>query len=235
MLWSGRRRSITWRESLRCYLIAETRLISVFRSTFYKEALRTGLYEFEAARNWYREVSQPDYDGQGMHSDLIFEWIKLSALLVQPIIPHFSEYVWQEIVGEKDSVQKALWPQVEGQGEVASTEEEESVLKQLEYMRGVIGSMRSAESAVAKKKTKGKSVAYDPSKPRSARIFVATKYPEWQSKVMEVLEGEFTRSSNSEAGEMEDKEMRKGLEERGLLKDKKAMPFLQAMKVRWRF
>lgn len=191
--------------------------------TFYKEALRTGFYEFETSRNWYREVTAAENGGSSMHADLIFEWIRTLALLTQPIIPHFAEFLWRDICQERGSVQEALWPEVDGA-------ENEAVLKQLEYMRGVIGSMRSAEAAVAKKKSKGKSVAFDPSKPRSARIVVATAYPAWQSQVMDALKGEY-ETSQSEDRAIDDKNLRAALDKAGLLKDKKAMPFLQTMKV----
>lgn len=192
-------------------------------STFYKEALRTGFYEFETARNWYREVTATDNGGPGMHGDLIFDWIRTLALLTQPITPHFSEALWRDICQQSGSVQEALWPDVQGQ-------ENEAILKQLEYMRGVIGSMRSAEAQISKKKSKGKAVAFDPSKPRSARIIVATKYPEWQSNVMEALKAEYD-SSQAEKRTIDDKNLRSALDKAGLLKDKKAMPFLQTMKV----
>lgn len=194
-----------------------------YTATFYKEALRAGFYEMETSRNWYREVSAPENGGAGMHGDLIFEWLRTSALLVQPIIPHFSEFLWRDILQERGSVQQALWPEVQG-------EVKDDILKQLEYMRGVIGSMRSGEAQLAKKKSKGKTVPYDPSKSRSARIVVATKYPEWQSKVVEALKAEY-EASEKEGRAIDDKNLREALSAAGLLKDKKAMPFMQTMKV----
>jgi leucyl-tRNA synthetase len=158
-----------------------------------------------------------------MHGDLIHEWIRTLALLTQPITPHFAEALWRDVCQESGSVQQALWPEVEGP-------ENEAILKQLEYMRGVIGNMRSAEAQISKKKSKGKAVAFDPSKPRSARIIVATKYPEWQSKVMDALKAEH-EASQTENRAIDDKNLRSALDKAGLLKDKKAMPFLQTMKV----
>jgi leucyl-tRNA synthetase len=158
-----------------------------------------------------------------MHADLIHDWIRRLALLTQPIIPHFAEFLWRDICEERGSIQEALWPEVEGA-------ENQAVLKQLEYMRGVIGSMRSAEAQISKKKSKGKAVTFDPSKPRSARIIVATSYPEWQSKVMEALKAE-SDASQAEGRAIDDKNLRAALDKAGLLKDKKAMPFLQTMKV----
>lgn len=155
-----------------------------------------------------------------MHEDLVFHWLRTSALLVQPILPHFSEFIWMDILGEKTSVQTALWPEIKGQADP-------SVLAQLAYMRGVLSSMRSAESTAIKKKNKGRTVDYDPAKPRSGRIYVATKIPVWQEKCLAVLKEVYEEGS----GSVDDKLTRAKLQEAGMLKEKKAMPYIQAIKV----
>ncbi len=58
----------------------------------FKEALRTGFYELQAARDKYRELTSSE---GGMHADLVFRFIRLQALLLSPICPHVSEYIWE--------------------------------------------------------------------------------------------------------------------------------------------
>ena len=66
-----------------------------------------------------------------------------------------------------------------------------------------------------------------PNDPKSVRIFVARKFPEWQTACVAVVEELW------KAGEANDEaKLRKTLGDRGLLKDKKAMPFVQAFKKR---
>jgi leucyl-tRNA synthetase len=117
-------------------------------------------------------------------------------------------------------VQNALWPEVEG-------ESNEGVLAQLQYMRGVLSNMRSTEAAMAKKKGKGKTITYDPSKPRSARIFVAAKYPAWQDDAIAVLRELYDENSKT----VDDKKLREKLQATGLIKDKRIMPFISMIKV----
>ena len=56
----------------------------------FKEALRTGFYEFQAARDKYREV-----EIQGMHRELVFRFIEHQTLILSPICPHLTEHIWQ--------------------------------------------------------------------------------------------------------------------------------------------
>lgn len=190
-------------------------------STVYKDSLKYGYYEYQSARDWYREVTLAENGGDGMHADLVFHFLRTSALMAQPFIPHYAEFIWRDILEESSSVQTALWPEVEGKID-------EGVLAQLEYMRGVLSNMRSTEAAMTKKKGKGKTITYDPSKPRSARIFVATKYPSWQDGAIDVLREAYDEGNKT----VDDKKIKESLQSSGLIKDKRIMPFLSLLKVR---
>lgn len=76
-----------------------------FNKMLFKEALRTGLFEFQKARDSYRELC----GGNNMHSDLVFEFIERQALLMAPICPHIAEHIW-ELLGKKTSILQAKWP-----------------------------------------------------------------------------------------------------------------------------
>lgn len=188
----------------------------------YKEALKRGLYDFEIARNWYRSVTSPDNGGPGPHGDLIFAWIRSNALMLAPFTPHFSEHVWKNVIGETASVQTAPFPR-------PSKSVDPIKLQEIEYMRGVVDSMRSAEAVLAKRKGKAKVAAtpFDPSKPKSARVYVATEFPDWQNKGVELVR----EAWNEQDGTIDDAKLRQSLDAAGLSKDKKAMPFCQSFKV----
>ncbi|TFY79564.1 hypothetical protein EWM64_g4448, partial [Hericium alpestre] len=76
-------------------------------ATNYKDALKYGFYELQSARDWYREVTAEI----GMHADLVKRWIRISALLVTPIAPHFAEHIWTTILNKPTTIQNALWPE----------------------------------------------------------------------------------------------------------------------------
>lgn len=62
-----------------------------YNSMLFKEALRTGFFELQAVRDKYRELAATE---NGMHRDLVFQFIELQALLLSPICPHVAEHVW---------------------------------------------------------------------------------------------------------------------------------------------
>ena len=65
--------------------------------TSYKLALKSALYDFTGARDFYRESTNAT--GSGMHRDLALKYIELQALLLTPIAPHWAEYIWLEVLG----------------------------------------------------------------------------------------------------------------------------------------
>lgn len=61
-------------------------------------ALKAGFYEFQAARDQYREACTAA--NIGMHKELVLRFIEWQALLITPIAPHWAEYIWQELLGK---------------------------------------------------------------------------------------------------------------------------------------
>jgi leucyl-tRNA synthetase len=195
-------------------------VLAHFRMEF-KEAVRHGLYDFENARNWYRSVNAPENGGKGMHVDLVFRWIKTNALLIAPFTPHFSEHILQSILGETTTVQNASFPK-------PSAPLDHIRLSQIEYMRASVDTIRSVEAVASRKKGKAKSAGgFDPSKPKSARLYVATQFPAWQTKCVELVKASYDAENKT----VDDVKLRAALNEAGLSKDKKAMPFCQTFKV----
>ena len=188
----------------------------------YKYALKRGLYDFENARNWYRQVCEPDNGGEGMHHDLVFEYIRTNALLIAPFTPHYSEYIWQKLLGETTTVQTAPFPKPSGPVDPI-------LIQRADYQKAVLDGFRSAEATMSKRKGKAKAsgAVYDPSKPKSARVFVATEFPEWQNKCVELVQSCWDEASNT----VDDAKLKGEMEKAGLIKDKRAMPFSQTFKV----
>jgi leucyl-tRNA synthetase len=54
----------------------------------YRDALKTGFYELQAARDFYREVSDVP------NGDLLLRFLEVQALLLSPFCPHYCEAVW---------------------------------------------------------------------------------------------------------------------------------------------
>ncbi|KAI0312264.1 hypothetical protein OF83DRAFT_1147006 [Amylostereum chailletii] len=187
--------------------------------TNYKDAMKSGFYEMQISRDWYREVTADI----GMHAELVEYWIRTAALLITPIAPHFAEHIWTDILKEPKSIQFARWPEPSRAVDVPTIDAGV-------YMRGLIKTIRDAELSLLKKmgKSKGGPPPFDPKKPRAVRVYVATHFPEWQDACVDAVQ----QAWSSEHGKVDDVKVRELLTQKGMIKDKRAMPFVQLFKKR---
>lgn len=143
-----------------------------YRAMMFKEALKTAFFEYQDARDKYRELSSSD----GMHRELVLRFIETQTIILCPICPHTSEYVWTEVLKKSGSVQNAVWPQTATVDEV--------LLQSFSYLMDAAHSFRlrlKAYCTPAKSKDKKKET---PVKPTNGTVFVARKFPRWQSIVL---------------------------------------------------
>ncbi|KIW58966.1 leucine-tRNA ligase [Exophiala xenobiotica] len=189
-----------------------------YSDTNYKLALKSALYDFQSARDFYREACLSS--GTPMSRPLVQRYVELQSLLIATIAPHWAEYMWLEVLHKDDSIQNARWPEVPTANP--------GLTAMREYVKGTSSNITSAEAQAAKKMAKGKSAAFDPRKPKRITIFVAKSFPAWQDKyvdlVREMLEKSTLDDDRALNGQVA--KMGKGPEM------KKAMPFVQALKKR---
>ncbi|ODV74633.1 leucine--tRNA ligase CDC60 [Cyberlindnera jadinii NRRL Y-1542] len=180
-----------------------------YELTNYKTALKTGLFDYQTARDYYREASAT------MHRDLVLRYIETQVLLLTPVAPHFADYVWREVLGKKTTIQSASFPR-------ASKPVDYSILESLEYIRGLSRSIRETEGTLMKKK-KGKGADVDQSKPVKLTIFISENFPEWQNDYIEIVRELFEKQSLNDNAVIKEK----------VGKDmKRAMPFISNLKQR---
>jgi leucyl-tRNA synthetase len=186
-----------------------------YKATNYKLALKTALYDFTSARDFYREASIAA--GIKMHKDLLLRYIELQALLLAVIAPHWSEYIWLEVLHKPNTIQNELFPTAPAP--VAS------LTAAREYVRYTSSNITSAEAAQQKRKAKGKEIGYDLKKPKKLTIFAAAKFPAWQAKYIDLMRESWVPGKGAD-----DKALNGKIAKMGEMK--KAMPFVQGLKKR---
>jgi len=143
----------------------------------FKEALKTGFFELQAARDKYRELC----GGQaGMCRDLVLQYIEWQAIILSPICPHVCEHVW-ELLGKPGTILNAPWPKV---SEVNAT-----VIQQSEYLMDAVRDFRlklKSHMTPAKAK-KGASSTAVVEPPTHCTVYIAKSYPAWQCVVLDTM------------------------------------------------
>jgi leucyl-tRNA synthetase len=188
-----------------------------YQEAAYKDAMKFGFFELQRVRDEYIVA----VDEQKVHRDLIFWWIRIQALAVTPIAPHFAELIWKEILQEPSSIQNALFPEPSGPVNQAA-------LDAVTYVKSLVTSMRQAELSFVKKKAKGKGAGgFDPAKPKGVRLFLAKDFPQWQTQCIASIREVY----DPEKKELNNAKLKEILTSKGLLKDKRTMPFCVAFTV----
>ncbi|XP_012693255.1 leucine--tRNA ligase, cytoplasmic [Clupea harengus] len=152
-----------------------------YERMMYKEALKTGFFEFQAAKDKYRELAI-----EGMHRDLVFLFIERQTLLLAPICPHLCEYTWS-LLGKTTSLMKASWPVA---GPV-----DEVLIRSSQYLMETAHEMRLRLKAYLAPPKSKKGDTKPPGKPSHCTVYVAKCYPPWQQNALSLL-GKHHKSSN---------------------------------------
>lgn len=182
-----------------------------YELTNYKSALKSGLFDYQTARDYYRDSTS----AEGMHKDLVLRYVETQTLMLQPIAPHFADYVYREVLKNKGSAQFAPFPK-------PTKPVSKSVSDSLEYVRNVARSVRETEGAMLKKK-KGKVIEIDPALPVRLTILISASFPEWQDQYIEVVRELFESHSLND---------NKAIKEKVGKDMKRAMPFISLLKQR---
>jgi len=137
-----------------------------YERTNFREALQTGFYALQLARDNYRLLVGGD---KGMRKDLVTRFIEVQALLLSPVTPHYSEYVWK-LLGKTGTVRFTSWPVAGAIDEI--------VIQMKEYLFSTAREFRLKRDYFVKpKKGEGKI-------PTKGTITVAQNYPEWQQQLL---------------------------------------------------
>ena len=99
-----------------------------YESLLFKEALRTGFFSMQSARDKYRELC-----GEvGMSKPLVMQFIEWQALLLSPVCPHVCDHLWS-LLGKEGTILKAKWPKA-GEVDLTAIQQSEYLMEAVRYM-----------------------------------------------------------------------------------------------------
>ncbi|KAJ2619011.1 cytosolic leucyl tRNA synthetase [Coemansia sp. RSA 1358] len=185
-----------------------------YEAANHRDALKCGFHDFTNIRGWYMKYTITT----GMHSALVRKWIERQVLLISPIASHWAEHVWKTIMGNSNSIMDFRWPTNN-----LPTTTNHAPLMADDCAQGGKRSKKKDSKTIS-----AASAEFDPNVPKSLGIFVANESSAQQKDVISVLKDNY----DSVTGTFDDKATIAALSKKGVLKNKKTMPFAQEIKKR---
>lgn len=149
----------------------------------FRDALKTGFYDLQAARDEYRLAC----GAAGMHKDLLWRFMDVQTRLITPFCPHYAEHVWTELLKKEGYAVTAGWPAV--------SKPRDLILQRANtYLQEVIKTLRNVlqKQSAPKKVKQGKGPPPPPAaRPTIALIFVAERYSGWQEVCLRILQSNY--------------------------------------------
>eukprot|EP00252_Welwitschia_mirabilis_P016916 TRINITY_DN37672_c0_g1_i1.p1 TRINITY_DN37672_c0_g1~~TRINITY_DN37672_c0_g1_i1.p1 ORF type:complete len:1138 (+),score=208.54 TRINITY_DN37672_c0_g1_i1:127-3540(+) len=199
-----------------------------YKSMMFREALKTGFFDLQAARDEYRLSCGL----MGMNRDLLWRFMDVQTRLITPICPHYAEHVWKTILKKEGFAVTAGWPVAESP--------DLTLQRANKYLQDSIVSMRKLlqkQSAAPKKPKKGitnTQTVKEDSKPTVCLVYVAEKYEGWKEECLKILQEKYDQTKHTFAP---DKEILEALKESSIGQSadfkqilKQCMPFLKFKK-----
>eukprot|EP01119_Soliformovum_irregulare_P010084 TRINITY_DN2463_c0_g1_i1.p1 TRINITY_DN2463_c0_g1~~TRINITY_DN2463_c0_g1_i1.p1 ORF type:complete len:1089 (+),score=389.86 TRINITY_DN2463_c0_g1_i1:222-3269(+) len=157
-----------------------------YERTNYKDALRTGFFDLQNARDDYRLACGSQ---QAMNKSLVLRFIEVQAILMSPVVPHFSQRIFN-ILGKNIPIQKAKWPVA---GNI-----DDLVLKQHDYLKEVIHNFRLKRQAYIQPKAKKGEKPKTLPAPTTGVIHVVKEYPPWVQTTLKIAAPFFAEQKSPE-------------------------------------
>ncbi|KAI3980074.1 hypothetical protein MKX01_042728 [Papaver californicum] len=165
--------------------IAVTETEKNFNEYMFRDALKTGFYDLQAARDEYRFSCGIS----GMNHHLLWRFMDVQTRLVTPICPHYAEYVWRKLLKKDTFAIKAGWPMAD--------RPDLTLRRANMYLQDTIATMRKLlekQISGSKKPNKKASPATLPStenKPTIGLIYVNEHYDGWKAECLNILRANF--------------------------------------------
>lgn len=161
-----------------------------YESMMFREALKTGFYDLQAARDEYRLSC----GALGMNRDLVWRFMDVQTRLLTPICPHYAEHVWRTILRRDGFAVKSEWPTADPPNL--------TLQRANRYLQDTITIFRKLlQKQMAPKK--GKNPNESNAKLTIGVIFVAEKYDGWKEECLKVLQQKFDKGTCKFASETE--------------------------------
>ncbi|KAJ4717550.1 leucine--tRNA ligase, cytoplasmic-like [Melia azedarach] len=197
-----------------------------YENYMFREALKTGFYDLQAARDEYRFSC----GAGGMNRDLVSRFMEVQTQLITPICPHYAEYVWRDILEKDGFAVKAGWPMA-GTPDLTLKSANKYLQDSIVLMRKLLQKQILGSKKANKKGAPVTTLTEDTLK---GLVYVNEQFDGWKAECLRILQSKFNSQTRTFAP---DKEILEALQNSPVGQDKDfrktqklCMPFLRFKK-----
>nr|KYP67153.1 Leucyl-tRNA synthetase, cytoplasmic [Cajanus cajan] len=166
-----------------------------YSNYMFREALKSGFYDLQTARDEYRFSCGVG----GYNRDLVWRFMDVQTRLIAPICPHYAEFIWRELLKKDGFVVNAGWP---------TAEAPDLTLKSAnKYLQDSIVLMRKLLQKQLSGSKKGNKKAPPVASPAENKvtglIYVNEQFDGWKAECLSILQNKFNRDTRSFAPDSE--------------------------------
>ncbi|XP_010501926.1 PREDICTED: leucine--tRNA ligase, cytoplasmic-like [Camelina sativa] len=159
-----------------------------YKDCLFREALKNGFYDLQAARDEYRISCGSDGN---MNHDLILNFMDVQTRLIEPICPQFAEYVWRKLLKKEGCVVTAGWPTSNEPDLVLKSAnkylQDSIVLMRKLLQKQLLGSRRAAK--------KGAQVTAVPERNLKGLVYVNEQFDGWRAHCLNIMQRKFNQQT----------------------------------------
>ncbi|KAL2931414.1 Leucine--tRNA ligase cytoplasmic [Bienertia sinuspersici] len=166
-----------------------------YQNYMFREALKTGFYDLQAARDEYRFSC----GAGGMNRALVHRFMDVQTRLITPICPHYGDYVWKELLKKEGFAIKAGWPVADAPDLALKSAnkylQDSIVLMRKLLQKQILGSKKAKKGAPVQQLTEDKQM--------SGLVYVNETYDGWKGECLKILQSKFNSETRTFAPDSE--------------------------------
>ncbi|KAL2936167.1 Leucine--tRNA ligase cytoplasmic [Bienertia sinuspersici] len=166
-----------------------------YQNYMFREALKTGFYDLQAARDEYRFSC----GAGGMNRALVHRFMDVQTRLITPICPHYGDYVWKELLKKEGFAIKAGWPVADAPDLALKSAnkylQDSIVLMRKLLQKQILGSKKAKKGAPVQQLTEDKQM--------SGLVYVNETYDGWKGECLKILQSKFNSETHTFAPDSE--------------------------------
>ncbi|XP_019423387.1 PREDICTED: leucine--tRNA ligase, cytoplasmic-like isoform X2 [Lupinus angustifolius] len=164
-----------------------------YSNYMFREALKTGFYDLQTARDEYRFSCGVG----GYNRDLVWRFMDVQTRLLAPICPHYAEFIWRELLVKEGFVVNAGWPTADSP-DLTLKSANKYLQESIVLMRKLLQKQLSGSKKGNKKGAPAPSV-----KVTTGLIYVNEQFDGWKAECLNILRSKFDEENRTFAPDSE--------------------------------